>query len=118
MKRRQLTSDERTVLSLLGYGADNTRPTAYLANMTPLSNRAVRKVIRELVIAHGVPIVGVRNGAKTGYYIATNQDELTQASGPLKKEIKQLALRNRALLFAQIRTDWLEYLSKGDQDNG
>lgn len=118
MKRRQLTSDERTILSLLGYGADNTRPTAYLASMTSLSKRAVRKGIRELVIAHGVPIVGVRNGAKTGYYIATNQDELARASGPLKNEIKQLALRNRALLFAQIRTDWLEYLSKGDQDNG
>ncbi len=118
MKRRQLTSDERTILSLLGYGADNTRPTAYLASMTDLSKRAVRKVIRDLVIDHGVPIVGVRNGAKTGYYIATDQDELIRATEPLKNEIKQLALRNRALLFAQIRTDWLEYLSKGDQDNG
>ncbi|AWZ38628.1 hypothetical protein [Ligilactobacillus murinus] len=118
MKRRQLTSDERTILSLLGYGADNTRPTAYLASMTSLSKRSVRKVIRDLVIAHGVPIVGVRNGAKTGYYIATDQDELIRATEPLKNEIKQLALRNRALMFAQIRTDWLEYLSKGDQDNG
>ena len=117
MKRRQLTSDERTILSLLGYGADNTRP-AYLAKMMGLSDRAVRKVIRDLVIDHGVPIVGVRNGAKTGYYIATDQDELIRATEPLKNEIKQLALRNRALLFAQIRTDWLEYLSKGDQYNG
>ena len=50
MKRRQLTSNERTVLSLLGYGADNTRPTAYLASMTDLSKRSVRKVIRDLVI--------------------------------------------------------------------
>ena len=118
MKRRQLTSDERTILSLLGHGADNTRPTAYLAKMMGLSDRAVRKVIRDLVIDHGVPIVGVRNGAKTGYYIATDQDELIRATEPLKNEIKQLALRNRALLFAQIRTDWLEYLSKGDQYNG
>ena len=104
MKRRQLTSNERTVLSLLGYGADNTRPTAYLASMTDLSKRSVRKVIRD--------------GAKTGYYIATDQDELIRATEPLKNEIKQLALRNRALMFAQIRTDWLEHLSKGDQDNG
>ena len=118
MKRRQLTSNERTVLSLLGYGADNTRPTAYLASMTDLSKRSVRKVIRDLVIDHGVPIVGVRNGAKTGYYIATDQDELIRATEPLKNEIKQLALRNRALMFAQIRTDWREHLSKGDQDNG
>ena len=110
MKRRQLTSDERTILSLLGYGADNTRPTAYLAKMMGLSDRAVRKVIRDLVIDHGVPIVG--------YYTATDQDELIRATEPLKNEIKQLALRNRALLFAQIRTDWLEYLSKGDQYNG
>ncbi len=73
MKRRQLTSDERTILSLLGYGADNTRPTAYLAKMTGLSDRAIRKVIRDLVIDHGVPIVGVRNGAKTGYYIVSDR---------------------------------------------
>lgn len=118
MKRRQLTSDERTILSLLGYGADNTRPTAYLASMTELSQRAVRKVIRDLVIKYSIPIVGERTGSRRGYYIATNRDELARASGPLKNEIKQLALRNRALMFAQIRTDWLEYLSKGDQDNG
>ena len=119
MKRKRLTSDEQTILSLLGYGADNTRPTAYLASMTDLSQRAVRKVIRDLVIDHGVPIVGVRSGLKPGYYIATDQDELARASGPLKNEIKQLARRNRALIFAQIRTDWLEYLTtKGDQDNG
>lgn len=60
-----------------------------------------------------------RTGSKRGYYIATDQDELARASGPLKNEIKQLARRNRALIFAQIRTDWLEYLTtKGDQDNG
>ncbi|MDU8986941.1 hypothetical protein [Ligilactobacillus animalis] len=119
MKRRQLTSDERTILSLLGYGADNTRPTAYLSSMTSLSQRAVRKVIRDLVIKYSIPIVGERTGSKRGYYIATDQDELARASGPLKNEIKQLARRNRALIFAQIRTDWLEYLTtKGDQDNG
>ena len=118
MKRKRLTSDERTILSLLGYGADNTRPTAYLSSMTSLSQRAVRKVIRDLVIAHGVPIVGERTGSKRGYYLATNSEERTRAIAPLKAEIKRLARRNRALIFAQIRTDWLEYLSKGDQDNG
>ena len=118
MKRRQLTSDERTILSLLGYGADNTRPTAYLSSMTSLSQRAVRKVIRDLVIAHGVPIVGERTGSKRGYYLATNSEERTRAIAPLKAEIKRLAHRQVALEFAEIRTDWLEYLSKGDQDNG
>ena len=114
----QLSTDEKNILKLLGYGADTARTTAYLAGMTGLDTRTVRNIIRRLVIDHGVPIVGVRSGAKPGYYIATDQDELIRASGPLIKEINQLARRNRALIFAQIRTDWLEYLSKGDQGNG
>ncbi|GAB9260541.1 hypothetical protein CANFE03_02010 [Ligilactobacillus animalis] len=115
---KQLSTDEKNILKLLGYGADTARTTAYLAGMTGLDTRTVRNIIRRLVIDHGVPIVGERTGSYRGYYIATDQDELARASGPLKNEIKQLARRNRALIFAQIRTDWLEYLSKGDQDNG
>ncbi len=115
---KQLSTDEKNILKLLGYGADTARTTAYLAGMTGLDTRTVRNIIRRLVIDHGVPVVGERTGSYRGYYIATDQDELARASGPLKNEIKQLARRNRALIFAQIRTDWLEYLSKGDQDNG
>lgn len=113
-----VTNEELDLLRLLPYGANNAVPTAYLSSITNTSQRNVRTIIRSLVIEYGVPIVGERTGSKRGYYIATNQDELARASGPLKNEIKQLALRNRALMFAQIRTDWLEYLSKGDQDNG
>lgn len=116
---KQLSTDEKNILKLLGYGADTARTTAYLAGMTGLDTRTVRNIIRRLVIDHGVPVVGERTGSYRGYYIATDQDELARASGPLKNEIKQLARRNRALIFAQIRTDWLEYLTtKGDQDNG
>lgn len=115
----QLSTDEKNILKLLRYGADTARTTAYLAGMTGLDTRTVRNIIRRLVIDHGVPVVGERTGSYRGYYIATDQDELARASGPLKNEIKQLARRNRALIFAQIRTDWLEYLTtKGDQDNG
>ena len=115
----QLSTDEKNILKLLGYGADTPRTTAYLAGITGLDTRTVRNIIRRLVIDHGVPVVGERTGSYRGYYIATDQDELARASGPLKNEIKQLARRNRALIFAQIRTDWLEYLTtKGDQDNG
>ena len=114
----QLSTDEKNILKLLGYGADTARTTAYLAGITGLDTRTVRNIIRRLVIDHGVPVVGERTGSYRGYYIATDQDELARASGPLKNEIKQLARRNRALIFAQIRTDWLEYLSKGDQGNG
>ena len=113
-----ITNEELDLLRLLPYGANNAVPTAYLSSITNTSQRNVRTIIRSLVIEYGVPIVGERTGSKRGYYIATNQDELARASGPLKNEIKQLALRNRALMFAQIRTDWLEYLSKGDQGNG
>lgn len=115
----QLSTDEKNILKLLRYGADTARTTAYLAGITGLDTRTVRNIIRRLVIDHGVPVVGERTGSCRGYYIATDQDELARASGPLKNEIKQLARRNRALIFAQIRTDWLEYLTtKGDQDNG
>ena len=115
----QLSTDEKNILKLLGYGADTARTTAYLAGITGLDTRTVRDIIRRLVIDHDVPIVRGRSGLKPGYYIATDQDELARASGPLKNEIKQLARRNRALIFAHIRTDWLEYLTtKGDQDNG
>lgn len=114
----QLSTDEKNILKLLRYGADTARTTAYLAGITGLDTRTVRNIIRRLVIDHGVPVVGERTGSYRGYYIATDQDELARASGPLKNEIKQLARRNRALIFAQIRTDWLEYLTtKGDQDN-
>lgn len=115
----QLSTDEKNIFKLLRYGAEAARTTAYLAGITGLDTRTVRNIIRRLVIDHGVPVVGERTGSYRGYYIATDQDELARASGPLKNEIKQLARRNRALIFAQIRTDWLEYLTtKGDQDNG
>lgn len=114
----QLSTDEKNILKLLGYGADTARTTAYLAGITGLDTRTVRNIIRRLVIDHGVPVVGERTGSKRGYYIATNSEERTRAIAPLKAEIKRLAHRQVALEFAEIRTDWLEYLTKGDQNNG
>ncbi len=113
-----LTNEELDLLRLLPYGANNAVPTAYLSSITNTSQRNVRTIIRSLVIKHGVPIVGERTGSKRGYYIATNSEERTRAIAPLKAEIKRLAHRQVALEFAEIRTDWLEYLTKGDQNNG
>lgn len=113
-----IKNDELALLRLLPYGADNAVPTAYLSNITDMSQRVVRTIIRSLVINHGVPIVGERTGSKRGYYIATNSEERSRAIAPLKAEIKRLTRRQLALEFAEIRTDWLEYLTKGDGNNG
>lgn len=112
-----ITTEELDLLRLLPYGADNAVPTAYLSSVTNTSQRSVRTIIRSLVINHGVPIVGERTGSKRGYYIATNSEERARAIAPLKAEIKRLAHRQVALEFAKIRTNWMEYLTKGEQNN-
>lgn len=89
--KTMIKNEELALLRLLPYKADNAVPTAYLSNITDMSQRVVRTIIRSLVIKHGVPIVGERTGSKRGYYIATNSEERSRAIAPLKAEIKRLA---------------------------
>lgn len=61
-------------------------------NGDPLTEWHVRKIVRDLVNEHGLPI-GSATGKPSGYYIITDADELREAIRNLKSRIYKLSIR-------------------------
>ena len=112
------SKDELKILSLLSYSKHEAQTTKYLTSVTGFSERRVRQIIGRLIILLDVPIVGVRTGDKKGYYLATNEEERAEAIRPLNSEIQELTRRKNSIETAEIRSDWLEHLSKGVKNDG
>lgn len=99
-----LTGTERQLLNLLGEGRELTRSTTYLSQVMKLDRRTIRDIIKRLIVNHGVPIIGVRTGYKTGYYIASTTEELMDGTKTYYSQIREEQKRLDALMSVDLNS--------------
>lgn len=78
-------------------GAKNPIALAELAHESRLTPREVKAMVRSLVVDFGLP-VGASRAEPAGYYLAVSADERLAAARPYIHEIRNLAVRVRALV--------------------
>ena len=76
------------VLAILKKGRANATTGGEIATITGYNSRLVSSAISNLVIRYGVPIIGVRVGIRSGYYIAETREELLEGLNSLKNQVK------------------------------
>ena len=64
---------------------------------TGIPMRDIYSCINLLITKYAVPVGGLRQGTKHGYFIATNKDELTEAITPLENHTRHMNERLTAL---------------------
>ena len=84
MKQNRLQEAEMAVLATLKKGRANATTGGEIATITGYNSRLVSSAISDLVIRYGVPIIGVRVGIRSGYYIAETKEELLEGLVSLK----------------------------------
>ena len=108
-----LTVNDKRVLKLIKVGAENSITGAEISLITKLSERTVQDIISRLITRYGVPIVGVRNGAK-GYFIPANQEELLDGAKAFYNQVQEEQKRLTVLLNADLES--YKPLLKGDNE--
>lgn len=91
---KKLSENESIILDSLKVGAENLTTTKYLLNVlgwsdSPKNVRRLREIIQSLRLKHKVPILAVRNGQNSGYFIAETTEELLAHLAPLKAQMNQ-----------------------------
>lgn len=110
-EKQPLQHNQRQLLGLLGVGYENIKETKYLTMMMQVDSRMLRRIIKTLVESHGVPIIGIRTGEKTGYYIASNTTELLEGARTYYSQIREEQKRFDALMKTDLRS-WKELLKE------
>ena len=95
MKRNRLHEAEMAVLAILKKGRANAMTGKEIATITGYNSRLVSSAISDLVIRYGVPIIGVRVGIRSGYYIAETKEELLEGACISKKPSQERAEKAR-----------------------
>lgn len=92
--KKKMTENESIILDSLKIGAENLTTTKYLLNVlgwsdSPKNIRRLRGIIQSLRLKHKVPILAVRNGQNSGYFIAETTQEISAHLAPLKAQMNQ-----------------------------
>lgn len=92
--KKKMTANESIILDSLKLGAENLTTTKYLLNVlgwddSPKNVRRLREIIQSLRLRHKVPILAIRNGHNSGYFIAETTEELLDFLAPLKAQMNQ-----------------------------
>ena len=92
--KKKMTENESIILDSLKVGAENLTTTKNLLNVlgwddSPKNVRRLREIIQSLRLRHKVPILAIRNGHNSGYFIAETVEELSTLLAPLKAQINQ-----------------------------
>ena len=75
-------------------GAENSTTTKHLLSVlgwtnSPNNVRRLREIIQSLRLRHKVPILAIRKGHKSGYFIAETVEELLEHLAPLRAQMNQ-----------------------------
>ena len=113
MKRDRPQEVEMAVLALLKKGNDNATTGGELATITGYNTRLISSAISNLIIHYGVPIIGVRVGIRSGYYIAETKEELLEGLVSLKNQVKNEQKRLDVLMSIEDVTAYEKTLERG-----
>lgn len=114
MKRNRLQEAEMAVLAILKKGRANATTGGEIATITGYNSRPrlVSSAISDLVIRYGVPIIGVRVGICSGYYIAETKEELLDGLISLKNQVKNEQKRLDVLMSIEDVTAYEKILER------
>lgn len=113
MKRNRLSEVEKSVLATLKKGCANATTGGEIATITGYTPRLISSAISNLVISHGVPIIGARVGIRNGYYIAETREELLEGLVSLKNQVKNEQKRLDVLMSIEDVTAYEKSLERG-----
>ena len=92
--KKKMIANESIILDSLKLGAENLTTTKYLLNVlgwddSPKNVRRLREIIQSLRLRHKVPILAIRKGHNSGYFIAETVEELLEHLAPLRAQMNQ-----------------------------
>lgn len=92
--KKKMIANESIILDSLRLGAENSTTTKHLLSVlgwmnSPNNVRRLREIIQSLRLRHKVPILAIRKGHNSGYFIAETVEELLEHLAPLKAQINQ-----------------------------
>lgn len=112
MRKNRLQEAEMAVLAILKKGRANATTGGEIATITGYTPRLISSAISNLVIRYGVPIIGVRVGIRSGYYIAETKDELLEGLVSLKNQVKNEQKRLDVLMSIEDVTAYEKALER------
>jgi hypothetical protein len=96
--QQQLTPEERAVAALiLAHRRSHPIPLKAIVERVSLSDRAVKLIVEELIVTHGVRIGASRELPNAGYYACEDDADIDAAVRPLRNTAEALMKRIRAL---------------------
>mgnify|MGYP002743484602 FL=1 len=113
MKKNRLHEAEMAVLAILKKGRANATTGGEIATITGYNSRLTSSAISSLVIRYGVPIIGVRVGIRSGYYIAETREELLEGLRSLENQVKNEQKRLDILKSIEDVTAYEKSLERG-----
>lgn len=113
MKRNRPLEVEMAVLATLKKGRANATTGGEIATITGYKPRLISSAISNLIIRHGVPIIGARVGIRNGYYIAETREELLEGLKSLKNQVKHEQKRLDVLTSIEDVTAYEKILERG-----
>lgn len=87
----------RLVYSVIPKGIEKPVTAKEIKLITGIPTRDIYSCINLLITKYGVPIGGLRQEGKHGYFIATSRDELAVAITPLESHTRHMEERLTAL---------------------
>lgn len=94
-----LNNDEKRIIAVIPEGADHPRAMKEVARLVNLDTRTVREIVHNLNVK-GYPI-GASRRRPSGYFWATNPDELELALRPITSQTREVQRRLAGLRRAK-----------------
>lgn len=113
LKKLKLNNYELAVLAILKKGRANATTGGEIATITGYNSRLISSAISNLVIRYGVPIIGIRVGIRSGYYIAETREELLEGLRSLENQVKNEQKRLDILKSIEDVTAYEKSLERG-----
>lgn len=95
--KKDMNNQEKRLLHLIPRGSSHPVKAKKLCEVLGIGERALYDLVNHLIVVHGIPIGGIRNGNNAGYFIIQNEAELQQATAPLMAQAVRMFERLRTL---------------------
>lgn len=79
-KLKEMSKLQAEVFMLIPTGIDNPIGTQDIEKILNIDQRHVRGIIEELIKSYGIPIGSLRGKDRSGYFIATNDEEKVEGT--------------------------------------
>lgn len=113
---KEMSKLEADVFQLLPFGMDKVINTNDIRRILNIEERHIREIIADLIVEHGIPIGSLRFGERSGYFIATNDEEKNIGTYSLMQSIETIKKRVEKVKAADVETAYLyREMNKGKE---